>query len=114
MIGGLNSRRGTILDTEVREDEFTVTAEVSLSDMFGYSSQLRGGTQGKGEFTMEYKVCSRDTIEPARSVSNRGVLRSDPFTGDAAYPDGDGCGVSEENCFEEVVLWLVRRHVWDT
>ncbi|KAG8847694.1 Elongation factor G, mitochondrial [Tulasnella sp. 330] len=56
VIGGLNSRRGTILDTEVRDDEFTVTAEVSLSDMFGYSSQLRGGTQGKGEFSMEYKT----------------------------------------------------------
>jgi elongation factor G len=57
VIGGLNSRRGTIVDSEVREDEFTAIAEVALNDMFGYSSQLRGATQGKGEFTMEYKVC---------------------------------------------------------
>jgi len=56
VIGGLNSRRGTIVDTEVREDEFTCLAEVALNDMFGYSNQLRGGTQGKGEFSMEYKV----------------------------------------------------------
>ncbi|KAN0137586.1 P-loop containing nucleoside triphosphate hydrolase protein [Lactarius tabidus] len=55
MIGGLNARRGTIIDSEVREDEFTAVAEVALNDMFGYSSQLRGGTQGKGEFSMEYK-----------------------------------------------------------
>lgn len=76
MIGGLNQRRGTIVDSEVREDEFTAIAEVALNDMFGYSSQLRGATQGKGmfpvsssssgslpvvftfpgEFSMEYKV----------------------------------------------------------
>lgn len=55
VIGGLNQRRGTIVDSEVREDEFTAIAEVALNDMFGYSSQLRGATQGKGEFSMEYK-----------------------------------------------------------
>ncbi|KAK0547299.1 Elongation factor G, mitochondrial [Tilletia horrida] len=55
VIGALNQRKGTIENTEVREDEFTLTAEVSLNDMFGYSSQLRGLTQGKGEFSMEYK-----------------------------------------------------------
>ncbi|KAI9456033.1 elongation factor G, mitochondrial [Lactarius psammicola] len=55
VIGGLNARRGTIIDSEVREDEFTAVAEVALNEMFGYSSQLRGATQGKGEFSMEYK-----------------------------------------------------------
>jgi elongation factor G len=48
VIGGLNTRRGTIIDSEVREDEFTAIAEVALNDMFGYSNQLRGSTQGKG------------------------------------------------------------------
>ncbi|OCF42186.1 elongation factor G, mitochondrial [Kwoniella heveanensis CBS 569] len=56
VIGALNQRKGTIVDTEVRDDEFTLTAEVALNDMFGYSSQLRGMTQGKGEFSMEYKT----------------------------------------------------------
>ncbi|ORY27332.1 elongation factor g 1, mitochondrial precursor (mef-g-1) [Naematelia encephala] len=55
VLGAINQRRGTIIDTEVRDDEFTMVAEVALNDMFGYSGQLRGGTQGKGEFTMEYK-----------------------------------------------------------
>lgn len=58
VIGGLNTRRGTIVDSEVRDDEFTAIAEVALNDMFGYSNQLRGSTQGKGEFSMEYKVFS--------------------------------------------------------
>ncbi|KAJ7497181.1 elongation factor G, mitochondrial [Mycena latifolia] len=56
VIGGLNTRRGTIVDSEVRDDEFTAVADVALNDMFGYSNQLRGSTQGKGEFSMEYKM----------------------------------------------------------
>ncbi|CAG8570238.1 1225_t:CDS:10 [Ambispora gerdemannii] len=55
VIGNLNKRKGTILDTEVQEDHFIATAEVSLNNMFGYSSDLRAATQGKGEFSMEYK-----------------------------------------------------------
>lgn len=55
VIGSLNQRKGMIEDTDVREDDFTVTAEVSLNEMFGYSSTLRGLTQGKGEFSMEYR-----------------------------------------------------------
>ena len=58
VISSLNTRRGSIVASEVREDEFTITAEVALNDMFGYSNALRGVTQGKGEFTMEYKVRS--------------------------------------------------------
>ena len=42
--GGLNTRRNSIVDSEVRDDEFTVAAEVALNDMFGYSNQLRGFT----------------------------------------------------------------------
>ncbi|EJT98077.1 elongation factor G mitochondrial [Dacryopinax primogenitus] len=56
VIAGLNQRKATIVDTDVREDEFTVSCDIPLSDMFGYSGQLRGMTQGKGEFSMEYKT----------------------------------------------------------
>ena len=47
VIGGLNQRRGMIVNSEMREDEFTAIAEVALNDMFGYLSHLRGITQGK-------------------------------------------------------------------
>ncbi|KAG0173202.1 Elongation factor G, mitochondrial [Apophysomyces sp. BC1034] len=55
VIGGLNKRKGTVVDTEIQEDYFNVTADVPLNDMFGYSTELRSATQGKGEFSMEYK-----------------------------------------------------------
>ena len=38
MIRGLKTRPGKIIDSEVREDEFMVVAEVTLNDMFGYSN----------------------------------------------------------------------------
>lgn len=59
IVGGLNQRKGTINDTETRDDEFTIQADVSLNDMFGYSSFLRGQSQGKGEFSMEFSHYDR-------------------------------------------------------
>jgi len=54
IIGQINQRRGMIVDT-INENGFvTINAEVPLRDMFGYSTDLRGVTQGKGEFTMEF------------------------------------------------------------
>ena len=54
VIGNLNSRRGLILGT-ADEDKFChVTAEVPLSEMFGYVGDLRSLTQGKAGFTMEF------------------------------------------------------------
>jgi elongation factor G len=50
----INQRRGIIVSS-VEDGAFTrVDAEVPLSEMFGYSSQLRSLTQGKAEFTMEF------------------------------------------------------------
>ena len=59
VIGGLNQRRGTIVDSEIRGDGFTAIAEVVLKNMFGYSSPLRGITQGKSEISMEYRHTSQ-------------------------------------------------------
>jgi elongation factor G len=54
VVGQLNQRRGTILSTENREGYVVAVAEVPLNSMFGYSTDLRSATQGKGEFTMEF------------------------------------------------------------
>jgi elongation factor G len=55
VMGGLNQRRGTIVSSEKQESFVVAQAEVPLNDMFGYSTDLRSGTQGKGEFSMEFK-----------------------------------------------------------
>ena len=54
VVGQVNQRRGTILNTENGEGYTTVDGEVPLNEMFGYSTTLRSATQGKGEFTMEF------------------------------------------------------------
>ncbi|KAJ1936984.1 Elongation factor G, mitochondrial, partial [Kickxella alabastrina] len=55
VLGSLNKRKGLIIDTETQEDYCVILAEVPLNNMFGYSTELRSATQGKGEFSMEYK-----------------------------------------------------------
>jgi elongation factor G len=54
VVGQVNQRRGVILDTLASEDQVSVTAEVPLNAMFGYSTDLRSATQGKGTYTMEF------------------------------------------------------------
>jgi elongation factor G len=54
VIGQINQRRGVISNTTSESKYVTVEAEVPLKEMFGYSSDIRGVTQGKGEFTMEF------------------------------------------------------------
>ena len=54
IVGLLNKRNATINDTEIGPDDFVLTADCSLNSMFGFSSQLRAATQGKGEFSMEF------------------------------------------------------------
>lgn len=51
----LNRRKGLINDCEVLDEHVTISADVPLNQMFGYMSDLRATTQGKGEFAMEYK-----------------------------------------------------------
>ena len=53
VVGQVNQRRGMILET-VAGDTVTIVCEVPLNEMFGYSTDLRSATQGKGTFTMEF------------------------------------------------------------
>ncbi|MBC7660664.1 MAG: elongation factor G [Chitinophagaceae bacterium] len=52
--GDLSSRRGMLLGSDVRDAYAVIIAEVPLSEMFGYSTDLRSKTQGKATFSMEF------------------------------------------------------------
>jgi elongation factor G len=55
IIGQLNARRGEILGTELRPGNTqAIQSMVPLAEMFGYATDLRSGTQGRGAFTMEF------------------------------------------------------------
>ncbi|TQV96961.1 elongation factor G 1, mitochondrial precursor [Cordyceps javanica] len=50
----MNKRGAVVHDTDIGTEDFTLTCDCSLNAMFGFSSQLRAATQGKGEFSMEF------------------------------------------------------------
>jgi len=54
LIGQVSRRSGVLLSTDESNNWFTINAEVPLNDMFGFASELRSSTQGKGDYTMEY------------------------------------------------------------
>ena len=67
VIGDLNSRRGQILGQETRPGAVQVDSLVPLSEMFGYSNDLRSKTQGRGQYTME----PHSYIEVPKSISEK-------------------------------------------
>jgi elongation factor G len=53
VIGDVTARRGSILGMEPRNGATQIDAHVPLSNMFGYATDLRSRTQGRGQYTME-------------------------------------------------------------
>jgi len=53
VMGDINSRRGQILGMESRAGAAHIDAQVPLSEMFGYATDLRNRTQGRGQYSME-------------------------------------------------------------
>ncbi len=53
IVGDITSRRGIIMSTEARDGITQIVAEVPLAETFGYATDLRSLTQGRGTFTME-------------------------------------------------------------
>jgi len=53
--GGLCSKRGQIINMESRGKASIIRARVPLAEMFGYSSEIRNATSGRGEFTMHFE-----------------------------------------------------------
>jgi elongation factor G len=55
VISNLNSKRGKIEGVEIRSGAQVIKANVPLSEMFGYATDLRSMTQGRGTYTMQFK-----------------------------------------------------------
>jgi elongation factor G len=69
IISQLNARRGVIQGMEVRPGNAqAVRAMVPLAEMFGYATDLRSATQGRGVFTMEFDHYARVTEAVARTI----------------------------------------------
>ena len=75
VIGDLNSRRGQIQGMEARPGAQQINALVPLSEMFGYSNDLRSKTQGRGQYSMEpdsYIEVPKSIAEKIMSTRNKG------------------------------------------
>jgi elongation factor G len=73
VVGDINSRRGEVSDVDSLGNERIIRGLVPISEMFAYSSALRGATQGRGSFSMEFSEY-RDV--PAGIAEK--VLKPDP------------------------------------
>ena len=71
VVGDLSSRRGHIKHNEPRAGVQVITARVPLSEMFGYSTNLRSMTQGRGNYTMQFAVYD----EVPKSVSEEIIAK---------------------------------------
>jgi elongation factor G len=69
VIGQLNARRGEILGMEIRPGQAqAVKAMVPLAEMFGYATELRSATKGRGVFTMEFDHYHRVSENVSRQI----------------------------------------------
>jgi len=67
VIGDLNSRRGQIQGQEARTGAMQIDALVPLANMFGYATDLRSATQGRGQYTME----PHSYVEIPKSIADK-------------------------------------------
>ncbi len=76
VIGDLNSRRGTIEGMNTEDGLAKITANVPLETMFGYATDIRSKTQGRGIFSMEFSQYAEVPRNVAEGIiaKNRGIL----------------------------------------
>ncbi len=73
VIGDINSRRGTIAGMEADNGIHRVNANVPLSEMFGYATDLRSKTQGRGQYVME----PSHYLEVPKSIAEKMMKKDD-------------------------------------
>ncbi len=71
VVGDLNRRRARILGMEPRGGAQAIKAEVPLSEMFGYSTDLRSSSQGRATYTMEYHHYSPVPSHLAETITKK-------------------------------------------
>ena len=75
VIGDITARRGSILGQVPRNGSTQIDANVPLSEMFGYATDLRSKTQGRGQYSMEpshYTELPKSKSEEIISKRSRG------------------------------------------
>ena len=74
VIADVNAKRGRILGIDPKHNKDVLKAEVPLSEMFGYSTQLRSKTQGRASFTLTFKQYEPLTHNQAKEIlQKRGI-----------------------------------------
>jgi elongation factor G len=72
VIGQLNARRGVILGTEMRPGKAqSIRVQVPLAEMFGYATELRSSSQGRGVFSMEFDHYAPVSDAVAKKILNQ-------------------------------------------
>ena len=69
VMGGINSKRGLIQGMEARSGAQVINAFVPLSEMFGYSTELRSTTQGRATYTMIFDHYEQVPANVAKKIS---------------------------------------------
>jgi len=70
VMGDLNRRRGMVQGMEDSASGKVITAEVPLSEMFGYATDLRSATQGRATYTMEFDKYAEVPSNIAEGIIN--------------------------------------------
>lgn len=77
VIGDLNSRRGMIQGMEAVSGAQQITAMVPLSEMFGYATDMRSRTQGRGQYSMEPSHYSELPKSVAENIISKRIKKED-------------------------------------
>ena len=71
VIGDLNTRRGRIEGMELRGSTQVIKSYVPLAEMFGYATELRSRTQGRGSYTMHLNGYEEAPAKVQEEIVNR-------------------------------------------